>query len=204
MNNKINFSAVLKIIAILCIFLLVSSFAKQAEFPEPKVVDGKVTEISYSKIVLIDDKGEERSFTLSEGTRVQKLIPLGSEELKQNLYLHISGKVDDKSINADAIGIMRELTSEIVEEIKYQMGAETLEKFTGGKFCQVKSIDPLEVEDLNAKKFSVKVSPKTEIHEVLSCEISDIKKDDTVNLRIFDFSEMGYGNFITISVLKEK
>lgn len=204
MDKKINSFAVLKMVAVLCIFLLVSSFARQAEFPEPKEVDGKVIEISYSKIVLIDDKGEEQSFTLSEGTRVQKLIPIGSEELKQNLYLHISGKVDDKSINADAIGIMRELTSEMMDNMKYSMGAETLEKFTGGKFCQVKSINPLEVEDLNAKKFSVKVSPKTEIHEVLSSDIGDIKKDDTVNLRIFDFSEMGYGTFITISVLKEK
>ena len=204
MNKKINFSAVLNIVAVLCIVLLASSFAKQMEFPEPKAVDGKVTDISYTKIVLIDDKGEEQSFTLSEGTRVQKLNPISSEELKQNLYLYISGKVDDKSINAETIGIMRELTSEMVDEMKYSMGAEALEKFTGGKFCQVKSIDPLEVEDLNAKKFSVKVSPKTEIHEVLSCEISDVKKDDTVNLRIFDFSEMGYGNFITISVLNEK
>ncbi len=204
MNKKINFSAVLKMAVVLCIVLSASSFARQAEFPEPKVVDGKVTDISYTKIALIDDKGEEQSFTLSEGTRVQKLIPIGFEELKQNLYLHISGKVDDKSINAETIGVMRELTSEIVEEIKYQMGAEALEKFTGGKFCQVKSIEPLVVEDLNAKKFSVKISPKTEIHEVLTCEISDIKKDDTVNLRIFDFSEMGYGNFITISVLREE
>jgi len=204
MDKKINSFAVLKMVAVLCIFLLVSSFARQAEFPEPKEVDGKVIEISYSKIVLIDDKGEEQSFTLSEGTRVQKLIPIGSEELKQNLYLHISGKVDDKSINADAIGIMRELTSEMMDNMKYSMGAETLEKFTGGKFCQVKSINPLEVEDLNAKKFSVKVSPKTEIHEVLSSDIGDIKKDDTVNLRIIDLSEMGYGTLITISVLKEK
>ena len=204
MNKKINFSAVLKIVAVLCIVLLAASFAKQAEFPEPKVVEGKVTEISYTKIVLIDDKGEEQSFTLSEGTRVQKLIPIGSEELKQNLYLHISGKVDEKSIDADAIGIMRELTSEMVDDMKYSMGAETLEKFTGGKFCQVKSINPLEVEDLNAKKFSVKISPETEIYEILTCEIGDINKDDAVNLRIFDFSEMGYGNFITISILKEK
>jgi len=204
MNNKINFSAVLKIVAILCTFLLVSSFARQAEFPEPKIVDGKVTEISYTKIALIDDKGEEQSFSLSESTRAQKLIPMGSEELKQNLYLNIFGKVDEKSINADAIGIMREFTSEMVEKIKYQMGAEVFEKFVGGKICQVKSVNPLVVDDLSAKKFSVKVSPKTEIFEFLSCEISDIKKDDTVNLRIFDFSEMGYGNFITISVLKEK
>ena len=191
MNNKIKLSAVLKMAAVLCIVLLAASFAQQMEFPEPKVIDGKVTEISYSKIALIDDKGEEQSFYLSEGTRTQKIIPIGSEELKKNLYLSISGKVDDKSINAETIAIMRELTSEMVDEIKYSMGAETLEKFTGGKFCQVKSIAPLEVEDFNAKKFSVKVSPKTEIHEVLSGEISDVKKDDTVNLRIFDFSEMG-------------
>ncbi len=204
MDRKINFSAVLKMAVVLCIVLSASSFAKQAEFPEPKVIDGKVTEISYAKIALIDDKGEEQSFYLSEDTRVYKLILKGSEELKQNLYLSISGKVDDKSIDAEMIGIWSEVNSEIMGNMIYETGAEALEKFAGGKICQVKSIDPLTVEDINAEKFSVKVTPKTEIYEVLTCEIIDIKKDDTVNLRVFDLSEMGIGNFFMISVLKKE
>lgn len=204
MNKKINSFAVLKMVAVLCTVLLVASFAKQMVVPEPKIVDGKVMEISYAKIALIDDKGEEQSFYLSEDTRVYKLIPKGSEELKQNLYLSISGKVDDKSIDAEMIGIWSEVNSEVMGNMLYESGAGALERFAGGKICQVKSIAPLTIEDLKGEKFSVKVTPKTEIYEVLTCEIIDIKKDDRVNLRIFDLSEMGIGNFFMISVLKKE
>jgi len=202
-NRKINAFAVL-IVAVLCTILLVVSFAKQMMVPEPKVIEGKVTEISYTKIALIDDKGEEQSFYLSEDTRVYIIIPKGSGELKQNLYLSISGKVVDKSIEAKMIGIWSEVNKETIEDMLYETGAEALEKFAGGKICQVKSIAPLEIEDLNEEKFSVKVTTKTEIYEILTGEIIDVKKDDRVNLRIFDLSEMGIGNFFMISVLKEK
>jgi len=142
--------------------------------------------------------------TRVEDTRVYKLIPKGTEELKQNIYLSISGKVDDKSIDAEMIGIWSEVNSEIMGDMLYDMGAEALERFAGGKICQIKSIAPLTIEDLKAEKFSVKVTPKTEIYEILTGEISDIKKDDTVNLRVFDLSEMGIGNFFMISVLKKE
>lgn len=204
MNKKIKFFTILKTVAVLCIVLLTASFAEQFDIPEPKVVDGKLTEISYSNIKLIDKEGVEQSFTISERTRISIFIPTGSEKLKQNLYLNISGKGNEKSINAEMISLMSELTSEIVEEMTYKMGVEAFNKLAGGKVCKVKSVNPLVVEDFNSKEFSIKVSSKTKIYEVSSGKISDVKKDDSVSLRIFDFSDMGYSTFIIVSVYKEK
>ncbi len=180
------------------------SFAQEFDVPEPKIITGEALNITYSKLTFLDEVGRKDSLYLSDNTRIYKLIPSNSEEIKLNLYISVFGEGDEKYLNSERILINKDVTQEMIENIKYQMGDNELEKIVGGKFGRVKSIEPIIIESIDLKEYAVKVSPMTEIYDIFSGEISDVKKGDKVNIRILDFSGMGSGDFVMITVYKKK